>query len=58
MNSGIINRLWIMAQLVRIQLLETEVTSILASEKTPGTALIRRVAELKFQLSLLELALN
>jgi hypothetical protein len=58
MNEAIINRVWILAQLVRIRMLEAEVKGILATEKTPRSALARRVAELKFQVNLLEIALN
>ena len=58
MNESIMNRAWIVAQLVRIRRLEAEVKRILATEKTPVADLARRVAELKFQLDLLDSAIN
>jgi hypothetical protein len=58
MNETTVNHVWILAQLARVRTLEAEVKRILATEKTPGIALVRRVAELKFQLNLLDIALN
>jgi hypothetical protein len=58
MNESIINRAWIVTQLLRIRRLEAEVKRILATEKTPVADLARRVAELKFHLDLLDSAIN
>jgi hypothetical protein len=58
MSETITNQIWILAQLARVRTLEAEVRGILATEKTPGIALVRRVAELKFQLNLLDIGLN
>jgi hypothetical protein len=58
MNEAIMNRVWIVTQVLRIRRLEAEVKRILATEKTPVADLARRVAELKFQLDLLDSAIN
>ena len=49
---------WIVAQLVRVRNLEADVKSLLAASNTPGSVLKGRMAELNFQLTLLELAVN
>jgi hypothetical protein len=58
MNETTINQVWILTQIARVRTLEAEVKRILATEKTPGVALVQRVAELKFQLNLLDIAVN
>jgi hypothetical protein len=58
MNEITANGPWIVAQLVRIRALEVEVRNLLATSEAPGTSLRGRLAELKFQLTLLDLAIN
>jgi hypothetical protein len=58
MNEIGVNGPWIVAQLVRIRALETEVRKLLATSKPSGTVLRRRVAELNRQVNLLDLAIN
>jgi hypothetical protein len=57
MNHTLANGPWIVAQILRIRNLEAEVKNLLdnGAEVTPVRA---RVAELKSQLELLDLALN
>ncbi len=49
---------WIVAQLLRVRNLEKEVKRSLASGKAPLASLRSRMAELKVQLDLLDLALG
>jgi hypothetical protein len=58
MNEIAVNGPWIVAQLVRIWTLEAEVRTLLATSKPSGAVLRGRVAELNWQLTLLDLAIN
>jgi hypothetical protein len=58
MNEIVVNDPWIVAQLVRIRALETEVRKLLATSKPSGAVLRGGVAELNRQLTLLELTIN
>ena len=58
MNEVVANGPWIVAQLLRVRELEADVKNLLVAKKAPGTVLNGRMAELKFQLTLLELAVN
>jgi len=49
---------WIVAQLIRIRTLENEVKDLLAKARTPNAWLRARVAHLKSQVALLDLALS
>jgi hypothetical protein len=58
MNEFTVNGPWIAVQLVRIRTLEAEVKKLLATGKPSGSVLRRRVAELNWQLTLLDLEVN
>ena len=58
MNENIVNGPWIVVQLVRIRSLEAEVRKLLATGRTSSAILRRRVAELNWQLTLLDLSIN
>jgi hypothetical protein len=58
MNEIVANGPWIVAQLVRVRMLEAEVRTLLAARQEPGTVLRGRVAELNRQLALLDLAIG
>ena len=58
MNQTLINGPWIVAQLIRIRTLENEVKDLLAKARTPNASLRSRVAHLKSQVALLDLALS
>jgi hypothetical protein len=58
MNTTVVSGPWIVAQIVRIRELETEVRKLLATSKPSRPVLRGRVAELNRQLTLLDLAIN
>lgn len=58
MNQITINGPWIVVQVVRIRTLEAEVRNLLATRKPSGSVLRRRVEELNWQLTLLDLEVN
>jgi hypothetical protein len=58
MNQALLNGPWIVAQLIRIRTLESEVKDLLAIGGTPGASLRTRFAQLNSQLALLDLALS
>lgn len=58
MNESVVNGPWIMAQMVRIRTLEAEVRKLLATRQLSGFVLRRRIAELNWQLTLLDLEID
>jgi len=58
MNDVNANGPWIVAQMLRIRKLEADVKSLLSLKKAPATVLNGRMAELNFELTLLELLIN
>jgi hypothetical protein len=58
MNQALVNGPWIVAQLIRIRTLESEVKDLLSIGGTPGASLRTRIAQLNSQLALLDLALS
>jgi hypothetical protein len=58
MNENVANGPWIMAQIVRIRTLESEVRNLLASRGPSGSVLNLRMEELKVQLALLDLSIG
>ena len=58
MNEVVANGPWIVAQLLRVRKLEADVKSLLATSKAPAAMLKGRMAELNFELTLLELSIN
>ena len=58
MNENIVNGPWIVVQLVRIRSLEAEVRKLIATGRTSRALLRQRVAELNWQLTLLDLSIN
>ena len=58
MTENVANGPWIMAQIVRIRNLETEVRNLLASRRPSASVLNIRMEELKVQLALLDLSIG
>jgi hypothetical protein len=58
MNGIVVKGPWIVAQIVRVRTLETEVRQLLAAGKPFGGVLRERVRELDRQLALLDLAIE
>ena len=58
MNDVNANGPWFVAQMLRIRKLEADVKSLLSLKKAPATVLNGRMAELNFELTLLELSIN
>ncbi len=58
MNDVIANGPWIVAQMLRVRKLESDVKSLLSLSKAPAAVLNGRMAELNFELTLLELSIN
>jgi hypothetical protein len=58
MNQPLMNAPWIVAQLLRIRTLENEVKDLLSKARKPNASLRSRVAHLKSQVALLDLALS
>jgi hypothetical protein len=58
MNQALMNGPWIVAQLMRIRTLESEVKDLLAIGGKPNASLRSRVAQLNSQVALLDLALG
>jgi hypothetical protein len=58
MTEIMANGPWIVAQMVRVRKLEADIKNLLVVRKTPAAELSGRMAELKFQLTLLELAIQ
>ena len=58
MNDVVANGPWIVAQMLRVRKLEADVKSLLSLNKAPASVLYGRMAELKYELTLLELSIN
>ena len=58
MNDVVASGPWIVAQMLRIRKLEEDVKSLLSLKKAPAAVLNGRMAELNFELTLLELSIN
>ena len=58
MNDVVANGPWIVAQMLRVRKLEADVKSLLSGSKTPAAVLKGRMAELNYELTLLELSIN
>ena len=58
MNDVVANGPWIVAQMLRVRKLEADVKSLLSLRKAPAALLNGRMAELNFELTLLELSIN
>ena len=58
MNDVVANGPWIVAQMLRVRKLEADVKSLLSLKKAPTSVLSGRMAELNYELTLLELSIN
>ena len=58
MNENVASGPWILVQLLRIRSLEAEVRGLLGNRKPSGSVLRRRMAELNWQVTLLDLELS
>jgi hypothetical protein len=58
MNDVVANGPWIVAQVLRVRKLEADVKSLLSLSKAPASVLNGRMAELNYELTLLELSIN
>ncbi len=58
MNDVVATGPWIVAQMLRVRKLEADVKSLLSLQKAPDALLNGRMAELNFELTLLELSIN
>ena len=58
MSDVVVNGPWIVAQMLRVRKLEADVKSLLSLKKAPSAVVSGRMAELNFELTLLELSIN
>jgi len=58
MNDVVANAPWIVTQMLRVRKLEADVKSLLSARKVPAAEIKGRMAELNFELTLLELSIN
>jgi hypothetical protein len=58
MNDVVASAPWIVTQMLRVRRLEADVKSLLAASKAPAAEIKGRMAELNFELTLLELSIN